>query len=226
MNSTKKNNYKQKQNGVNMKRLIALFALGILFYACSENTDLVNPAKNNNSLSNQSNTTLSWLSSHMSKGSSFIGMDQVSGEQDVDLTVGGDVTANFVSTDGKKTISATLHVPAHALTNHSHLRFHMKVDNDKLSIQFQPHPTFFDIPLSLDLEYTGIDLTGVDPTTIYFAYLDDPTTGFIIENNHIYIDKTSGTIRISAGEIPHFSEYGFVRRDDDSTATPPPDPAP
>jgi hypothetical protein len=162
----------------------------------------------------------------MSKGSNFIGLDQATGEQVIDLNVGGEFSANFVSSDGMKTISATLHVPAHALANTPSLRFYMLVDNDKLSIQFQPHPTYFDIPLSLDLEYTGIDLTGVNPATIYFAYLDDPNTGFIIENDHIYVDKTTGTIRISGGEIPHFSEYGFVRRDDDSTGTPPPDPDP
>ena len=206
-----------------MKRLLALFAFGILFYACSENTNLVDPNQHN-SLTSQSKTTLSWLSSHMSKGSDFIGLDQATGEQVIDLTVGGDVTANFVSTDGKKTISATLHVPAGALANTPSLRFYMLVDNDKLSIQFQPHPTFFDIPLTLDLTYTGIDLTGVSPTGIYFAYLDDPNTGFIIDSDHITIDKGTGTISISGGEIPHFSEYGFVRRD--STVTPDPDPAP
>ena len=195
-----------------MKRLLSLFAIGILFFACSENTNLVDPVdqhSNNGSISPK--TTLNWLSTPSTKGSKFIGLDQAQAEKVIDLTVGGDVTVNYVSADGKKTISATLHVPAGALKDTPTLNFYMLVDNDKLSIKFQPHPTFFDIPLTLDLEYTGIDLTGIDAKTIYFAYLDDPTTGFIITNDHIFTDMSTGTIRIVGGEIPHFSEYGFVR---------------
>ena len=193
-----------------MKQIIALFAIGILFFACSENTNLVDP-QNQNSNITATHQTLNWLSTPSAKGSKFIGLDQAEAEKVIDLTVGGDVSANFVSADGMKTISATLHVPAGALKDTPTLRFYMLIDNDKLSIKFQPHPTFFDVPLTLDLEYTGIDLTGIDPTTIYFAYLDDPTTGFIITNDHIFTDVNTGTIRIVGGEIPHFSEYGFVR---------------
>ena len=203
-----------------MKKLLAIFALGFLFFACSENSNLVDPQHSTNTISSQKTSTFNWISTPSAKGSKFIGLDQAEGEQVVDLTVGGDVTANFVSVDGSKTISATLHVPAGALANTPSLRFYMLVDNDRLTIQFQPHPTFFDIPLTLDLEYTGIDLTGINPQSIYFAYLDDPTTGFIIDNDHIYTNVNTGTIRITGGEIPHFSEYGFVRKDGD---TPPPD---
>ena len=194
-----------------MKQIIALFAIGILFFACSENTNLVDPQNqnSNNKVANQS--TLNWLSTPSSKSGKFTGLDQVAGANVIDLYEGGHVRANFVSADGKKTISATLHVPAGALKDRRYLTFYMLIDNDKLSIKFQPHPTTFDIPLTLDLEYTGIDLTGIDPKTIYFAYLDDPTTGFIITNDHIFTDVNTGTIRIVGGEIPHFSEYGFVR---------------
>jgi hypothetical protein len=146
-----------------------------------------------------------------SKTGKFVGLDQVAGANFIDLSVGGDVKANFVSADGRKTISATLHVPAGALKDRKYLVFYMKIDNEKLSIKFLPHPITFDIPLKLDLEYTGLDLRGIDPGKIYFAYLDDPTTGFIISNKYIYTDVRTGTLRITGGEIPHFSEYGFVR---------------
>jgi hypothetical protein len=87
----------------------------------------------------------------------------------------------------------------------------MLVDNEKLSIKFEPHPTYFDIPLTLDLTYTGLNLSGIDPSKISFAYLDDPATGFVITNDHIFTDLSTGTLRITGGKIPHFSEYGFVR---------------
>jgi hypothetical protein len=202
-----------KLQGVIMKQLLTLFAIGILFFACSENTNLVDPLDQHSStLTTQSSQpTLNWLSTPSSKAGSFIGLDQVAGVNMVDLSEGGHVRANFVSRDGKKTITATLHVPPYALHDRHYLTFYMLIDNDKLSIKFLPHPTTFDIPLKLDLEYTGIDLTGIDPSTIYFAYLDDPTTDFIITNDHIYTDASTGTIRITGAEIPHFSEYGFVR---------------
>ena len=196
-----------------MKKLLALFAIGILFFACSENTNLVDPVDQHNSIltTQSSQPTLNWLSTPSTKTGKFVGLDQVAGVKMIDLSVGGDVKANFVSADRKKTISATLHVPAHALKDRRYLIFYMLIDNDKLSIKFLPHPTTFDIPLKLDLEYTGIDLRGIDPKKIYFAYLDDPTTGFIISNKYIDIEARTGTIRITGGEIPHFSEYGFVR---------------
>ncbi|MCX6168347.1 MAG: hypothetical protein NTX65_03340 [Ignavibacteriales bacterium] len=205
-----------------MKRLMALFAIGLLFYACSENTNLVDPLDQHNSTISprQSKSSVAWLTNPSSKSNKFIGLDQANGLQVIDLTTGGDVTANFVSADGQKTISATLHVPAGALKNRPSLQFHMVVDNDQLTIQFQPHPTIFDIPLTMDLEYTGVDLTGIDAQTVYFAYLDNDMTSWVIPNEKIFVDKNTGTLRITGGEIPHFSEYGFVRRTDDSTSNP------
>ncbi|MCX6168346.1 MAG: hypothetical protein NTX65_03335 [Ignavibacteriales bacterium] len=203
-----------------MKRLLALFAIGILFYACSENSNLVDPQQNSTISPRQSKSSVAWLTNASSKSGKFIGLDQATGEQVIDLTVGGDVTANFVSEDGLKTISATLHVPAGALANTPSLHFYMTADNDKLSIQFLPHPTIFDIPITMDLEYTGVDLTGIDAQTVYFAYLDNDMTSWVIPNEKIFVDKNTGTLRITGGEIPHFSEYGFVRRTDDSTGTP------
>jgi hypothetical protein len=212
------NNSRNNNMGGHMKRLLALFALGILIYACSENTNPVDPFNHQSNITQQSKTTTAWLTNNSSKsGGKFIGLDQANGEQVIDLSVGGDVSANFVSADGQKTMSATLHVPAHALSNTPNLRFHFQIDNDKLSIDFLPHPTYFDIPLSLDLEYTGVDLSGIDPKTITFAYLDTDMTSWVIPNEKIFVNKNSGTLRIVGGEIPHFSEYGFVRRDSTGT---------
>jgi hypothetical protein len=201
-----------------MKKLLALFAIGILLFACSENSNLVDPQHSTNStITSQKTSTFNWISTPSTKGSKFIGLDQAEGEQVVDLTVGGTVTANFVSLDGSKTISATLHVPAGALANTPSLRFYMLADNDKLSIQFLPHPTVFDIPITMDLEYTGVDLSGINPSSVYFAYLDNDMTSWVIPNEKIFVDKSTGTLRITGGEIPHFSEYGFVRKDSTGT---------
>ncbi len=199
-----------------MKRLLALLTIGILFYACSQNTGPVDPTNqhSNNSFSTLSpKTSVSWITMPSTKAGKFIGLDQVQAEQVIDLKTGGQFSANFVSVDGKKTISATLYVPAGALANTPSLRFWMNVDNEKLSITFEPHPTYFDIPLTLDLEYTGVDLTGIDPKTVHFAYLDNDMTSWIIPNEMIYTNLSTGTLRITGGEIPHFSEYGFVRKD-------------
>jgi hypothetical protein len=199
-----------------MKKLLVLsLAISILFFACSENTNLVDPLdqRSNNAAPTIQplKTNLTWMSLPSTKSSKFFGETQVTGEQVIDLSIGGDVTAFYASADGRTTISAKLYVPKGALKNVASLRFYMLIDNEKLSIKFEPHPTYFDIPLTLDLTYTGLDLSGIDPSKIYFAYLDDPTTGFIITNDHILIDKRTGTLGIAGGKIPHFSEYGFVR---------------
>ncbi len=208
-----------------MKRLLSLLTIGILFYACSENPSPVDPVDQHTAAASLTtyteDTNLTWLTVPSTKASSFV-LDQeaVSGVKEIDLSVGGNVSVYYVSRDGKRTISANLSVPPKALKDRRSLKFYMTVDNVKLSIRFEPHPTNFDIPLSLDLEFTGIDLRGIDVSKIYFAYLDKPfpassltDSRFGISNTPIYSDLRTGTLRVRGASIPHFSEYGFVRKD-------------
>ncbi|MCX6168344.1 MAG: hypothetical protein NTX65_03325 [Ignavibacteriales bacterium] len=204
-----------------MKKLIASFAISIIFFACTENNNIVDPLDQHSGSSSQTIQQLpknvTWLSMPSTKGDIFIGNEQAEGQQKIDLKKGGTVTASWHKRGGKE-INAELIVPVGAKKDLNSLDFYMLVDNDNLSIKFEPHPTFFDIPLTLNLEFKGIDLTGIDPKEICFAYLDDPATGFVITNDQITIDVKDvkkATISISNIQIPHFSEYGFVRRTGD-----------
>ncbi|PKL81455.1 MAG: hypothetical protein CVV24_15165 [Ignavibacteriae bacterium HGW-Ignavibacteriae-3] len=201
-----------------MKKILTLLIAGLFTFACSEKTGLVDPVDMNSgfrtSAVQSEGSNLSWITVPSTKANSFV-MDQeaVMGFRLVDLKTGGSSSLNFVSQDGKRTISATLRVPAGALTGQNYFLFFMYADNDKLSIKFLPSPTLFNIPCTLDLEYTGIDLRGIDPSSIRFAYLDNPASGFVTSSSRIFTDVNTGTLRVTGAVIPHFSEYGFVRKD-------------
>ncbi|PKL81456.1 MAG: hypothetical protein CVV24_15170, partial [Ignavibacteriae bacterium HGW-Ignavibacteriae-3] len=123
------------------------------------------------------------------------------------------ITASWRKKGGKE-INAELIVPKGAKKDVQSLKFYMLVDNNNLTVKFEPHPTDFDIPLTLNLEFKGLDLTGINPDKIRFAYLDDPSTGFKVINGQIKVDIKKGNISVTDVNIDHFSQYGFVRKDD------------
>jgi hypothetical protein len=57
---------------------------------------------------------------------------------------------------------------------------------------------------------TGLDLSGLNPKTLDFVYIDATGNMYAIEYDNIAIDLNSGTLAVYGAELPHFSRYGFV----------------
>ena len=71
------------------------------------------------------------------------------------------------------------------------------------SLQFQEEVEF-------TYKVTGLDLSGVNPTTLDFVYIDATGNMYAVEYDNIAIDLNSGTLAVYGAELPHFSRYGFV----------------
>ena len=84
------------------------------------------------------------------------------------------------------------------------------VGDDACTANFSPH-IMFDTPATLNLTFTGIDLTGKNESNVIFVYQVNGTDqGFEPVYGSLNVDEESGTLSISNAVIPHFSRFGFV----------------
>jgi hypothetical protein len=59
-------------------------------------------------------------------------------------------------------------------------------------------------------KFTGLNLTGIDPSSIDFVYQDESGAIEKIEYDALNIDVENGVLEIVNARIPHFSRYGFT----------------
>ena len=85
----------------------------------------------------------------------------------------------------------------------------MEIGDDAV-VDLYPQMTF-DNPLNLNLTFSGLDLTGVNPSEVNFYYIDPDGNLEIAENDGITVDIANGTLSVKNAKIPHFSRYGFAK---------------
>jgi hypothetical protein len=71
-------------------------------------------------------------------------------------------------------------------------------------------PMQFEENVKYTYKVSGLDLTGVNPNTLDFVYIDASGNIYSVQYNSIAIDKNSGTLAVYGANLPHFSRYGFV----------------
>lgn len=84
-------------------------------------------------------------------------------------------------------------------------------NTETASLEFGPSMQF-NRTVKYTLTISGLDLTGIDPETLDFAYVasDGSITG--VSYDSIYMNEASGTLKVTNARLDHFSRYGFVRR--------------
>jgi len=85
----------------------------------------------------------------------------------------------------------------------------MTFNLDGAAMEFGPSMVFQD-----DVEYTyvisGLDLSGVNPNTLEFVYIDATGNMYVVEYDYVTMDVTTGMLKVKNAVLPHFSRYGFV----------------
>jgi hypothetical protein len=56
----------------------------------------------------------------------------------------------------------------------------------------------------------GADLTGVNPNTLDFVYIDANGNMINVQYDYVDMDQNSGMLKVVNARLPHFSRYGFV----------------
>ena len=68
----------------------------------------------------------------------------------------------------------------------------------------------FNVPVEYTYKITGVDLSGVDPTTLTFVYIDSNGNMSPVEYDYVYMDASIGLLKVKNAKLNHFSRYGFV----------------
>lgn len=115
---------------------------------------------------------------------------------------------SWIDENGNKiTMAAVLEIPQGAYDGE--LTFDLIFDLENLAVELYPSPFTFDIPVILDLRFSGVDLSDLGNDELIFDYLDGEKEN--LEIDRINIDQTRGLLVIQGAKIPHFSRYGWSR---------------
>ena len=86
----------------------------------------------------------------------------------------------------------------------------LEVDDETCSVTFTPH-LMFDKPAILNLEFRGVNLTGVNPEDIEFVYIPEGSEdAFIPKYKSLECNIEEGWIEVFKAELPHFSRFGLI----------------
>lgn len=108
---------------------------------------------------------------------------------------------------GNVTVSSRLEFPAGAFSGTKIIS--MTADDQYCASTFLPGISF-SISGLFNITYTGVDLTGINPSTVKFVYLKNDGTLEYPSHEGITVDFNTGKISVKNVHLNHFSRYGFV----------------
>jgi hypothetical protein len=77
------------------------------------------------------------------------------------------------------------------------------------AMEFGPS-TQFQAEVEYTYKITGLDLTGVNPATLDFVYIDVNGNMYTVDYDYVTMDANTGMLKVVNAILPHFSRYGFV----------------
>src|SRR5690606_28788734 len=186
------------------RKFFIVVLLALTCFGCSEN--LVNTDSENGM---QSKSNFNWM--QMPKKS---GMSSVETEYTVSRRIVGNqggvlnLSGSYITEDNNTvTISSELIIPSRAYNGAEVIT--QITSTDAAVSDFYPSMSF-NSPLILNIKYSGLDLSGVDPAAVGFYYIAESGELEAAQNDGIIVDTINGTIEVKAARLPHFSRYGFI----------------
>jgi hypothetical protein len=192
-----------------MKKLLILVAMAsLVLFGCSDlgTNNMTNPVSSSSSA--QSKTIIQLPAA--ANGQRIEDINTVS--KTILSLLGGNVSLTdsyTTSTGSTVSVNASLSIPPLAF-NGLTMTFSITSDPTTASLEFGPHTTF-NKPLTLNVTYTGIDLSDSSSDGIGFYYISDDGTFYPINNSGITYDAATQTLTVHNAQINHFSRYGFAK---------------
>ena len=191
-----------------MRRYIYLFTLLALFVVgCSEQSSMLAP-------DNKVNTTEpNWISlpnMNGESGMSVMSMPIFQAIKEIDGETGGKILINeryLGGPLGEVKVKAELGFPKDAFVGSKYIT--MILDTQFGLATFSPH-AYFDKDAIYNVEFLGLDLTGVNPKNVGFVYQAEDGSYEYIDYSKIEVDLKNGKLKVRDAKLPHFSRYGFV----------------
>ncbi len=185
------------------KVLYFILAAGLFFFGCSDvGTNVVNqPATSNKTI----------VKIPAKSGHAIV--SGLSVDKNINGSLGGIIILNsgFDAEDGSQVgVFATLKIPRNAFDGTTDIS--MAADVEYAGLIFGPHMVF-NVPLRLNLTFTGLNFKelGIKNDKVGFYNVDDNGNLIPVPNNGVFINYSTGTIRVVDAQIDHFSRYAFAQ---------------
>jgi hypothetical protein len=183
------------------KLLFSILFAGLLLGGCSDINNSTAPGPDGNTVKMFKMPK----AASMSTEASFASSENISGRDGGTLQLSG----SYPGTSGTVTIQASLTVPASAYSGEKVL--YVANSDAFAEIDFNPSLSF-DAPVLLNATVTGLDLSGVNPADVYFAYIsDDGSYVEPVSCDNIGVDVVHGTLSVTNAHLSHFSRYIWGR---------------
>ncbi len=183
--------------------LIFLLFSGLVFFGCNQDSEITSPV--NTPQERVLNKQL--ISLPPSIG---LGVETQTYDQDIDGSNGGEFQKWYSyqnSSGGTIDQFADLDFFPGAFTGTKNIS--MTFNTGGAAMDFGPAMQF-----QVDVEYTykitGLDLTGIDPNTLEFVYIDSNGNMYTVEYDYVEMDASIGMLKVKDAKLNHFSRYGFV----------------
>ncbi len=187
-----------------MKKLLTLSLLSfILFFGCNQETEITSP------VNNSPNTQLKLIPLPAPSGGLNLETDYTAYKY-INGVQGGSFWASYSyqgGPNGMVYMSSGLSFPANSFSGVKNIS--QTFSSTGAAMVFGP-PMQFNTTVYYSLKIGGLDLTGVNPQTLDFVYIDANGNMYPCEYASIAIDIAAGVLAVYNAELNHFSRYGFV----------------
>ena len=184
-----------------MKYLLLFPILAIFILAgCAKENSIMGPQSSTNQSTSQ------WIKIIHSPSLSV--ENTYTASKSIDGSKGGTVELTKIFKDDGKwaLVTAKLTIPKGAFSGTQVISY--TVNTETASINFSPSAVNFDKNLSLDLVFTGVNISGYNTSELAFAYLDG---NYIVPAKFTYANANiaQGLLMVLGAQIDHFSRYGW-----------------
>ncbi len=191
------------------KYFLLIFTFLLVLWGCNKQDGILEPSQNSKftetvKMDNSQNLQLISLPVNLKKShgslASLLTVERISGNS------GGEIEAEYSEKNFE--IKAHLKIPAGAFSGTKNLS--MELSNISTEITFGPSMVFTNA-LSLDLEYSGLNLKGINPNSVRFVYLSPSGQYEFVQYDKLEVNTKDGILKVEGAVIPHFSRFGFCR---------------
>jgi hypothetical protein len=185
--------------------LVPILAIFILA-GCSKENSVIGPQ------SSQKQSKTEWIKINHTPSLSV--ENTYTASKSIDGNKGGSIALSQIfKNDGNwALVTAKLTIPKGAFSGTQLISY--TVNTETAGIEFSPSGQTFNISLSLDLVFTGINISGYKASDLSFSYLEGNS---IVPAKFTYANANigQGLLVVLGAQIAHFSRFGWATLDGD-----------
>jgi hypothetical protein len=186
--------------GNTMKTFITTFALLLMFaVGCTDQTSITSPEQP------VQTQEPNWIALPQPSGMQV--NEEVSSSKVIDGSKGGHISLNSNFYYGRVILKSDLEFPSASFSG----SVNFTVTHDAATCVSTFGTSFvFNQDLIFNISYTGLNLNGINPSRVKFAYIAADGSVQYAVNDGIIVDLVTGKLEVINAKVPHFSRYGFV----------------